>query len=194
MSTTLLKKSGSVFNGCYFMTIWESNALENFWGYSNVHLNAYMPQKISLGLLVWPTNLSDCSDLDHWSCHIEAGTTQLQLLISFLKLLKFRASFCPARKWAAHIFMLLINLSTTVGREGLIAWGFIRLHAIGPLPWKGDGSLNTKPSSFQYPTYTTVVVHTTSCLHKRSQEQLSCRSPSPGLLCRVYLHSLFIFW
>jgi len=34
--------------------------------------------------------------------------------------------------------------STTVGREGPMSWGFIRLHAISLSPWKVDGWLNTK--------------------------------------------------
>jgi len=51
-----------------------------------------------------------------------------------------------------------------------MAWGFIRLHAIGPSPWKVDGSLNIKPSPFHSPSYTTVVVYIASRSHKTSQD------------------------
>ena len=70
-----------------------------------------------------------------------------------------------------HLLRILgTQLSTTVGREGPMAWGFIRLHAIGPSPWKVDGSLNIKPSPFHSPSYTTVVVYITSRSHKASQD------------------------
>jgi len=116
-------------------------------------------------------NLSDCSDLDCWSCNSWSWYYTFTIANFFPQAINFfKASSSPACKRVAYIFMLLINLSTTVGREGPIAWGFIRLHAIGPSPWKGDGSLTIKPSSFHSPTYTTVVVHTTSPLHERSQD------------------------
>ena len=54
-----------------------------------------------------------------------------------------------------------------------MAWGFIRLHAIGPSPWKVDGSLNIKPSPFHSPSYTTVVVYIASRSHKTSQDGVS---------------------
>ena len=50
-------------------------------------------------------------------------------------------------------------------------WGFIRLHAISPSPWKGDGSLTIKPPSFHSPKYY-LVVYIISRLRETSQDEL----------------------
>jgi len=50
--------------------------------------------------------------------------------------------FFPPTHTITHCFAFIA--STTVGREGPMSWGFIRLHAIGLSPWKVDGSLTTK--------------------------------------------------
>ena len=87
------------------------------------------------------------------------------------------------------------QLSTTVGRERPMAWGFIPLpvRAIGPSPWEVDGSLNIKSSPFHSPSYTTVVVYIISCSHNItrmasgvSTESQPTRSDESGSLLHLF--------
>jgi len=80
------------------------------------------------------------------------------------------------------------SLPTLASLRGTNALGFIHyLHAIGPLPWKVDGLLAIKPSSFHIPVYITLVLYLAfNCMKHHKLDGLDIK---PGIITSVNGHT-----